>query len=249
MQSLPGKNLKNMSDKDIKKFQGWIKLHRSLLEWEWFGDQNTTRLFIFLLLSVNYEPRNWHGQQILAGQIATSLPSLSQKTGLTIQQLRTSLNKLISTGEITDKKTAKHRVITVNNYEKFQELTGLQQDNNRIITGNQQGSNREVTATKEYKNKEVRKKESSLLDSIESRKQKFLDELNSLKNYSQSTRNDFYNYWTEMSITKRKMRFELQSTWETSKRLRTWAARENPSKFTKVENATSTRYNRNPVSF
>ena len=237
-----------MSDKDIKKFQGWIKLHRSLLEWEWFSDKNTTRLFIYLLLSVNYEARNWHGQQILAGQIATSLPSLSQKTGLTIQQLRTSLKKLISTGEITDKKTAKHRVITVNNYEKFQELTGLQQDNNRIITGNQQGDNRELTATKEYKNKEVRKKESSLLDSIESRKQKFLDELELITTHPISTKNNFYNYWTELNRSKTKMRFELQSTWETTKRLRTWAARENDSKFTKVENATSTRYNRNPVS-
>ena len=30
---------------------GWIKLHRSTTEWEWYSDHNTTRLFIHLLIN------------------------------------------------------------------------------------------------------------------------------------------------------------------------------------------------------
>ena len=40
---------------------GFILLHRSILRWEWYGDLNTARLFIHLLLTVNYEPQRWQG--------------------------------------------------------------------------------------------------------------------------------------------------------------------------------------------
>lgn len=36
----------------------------------------------------------------------------------------------------------------------------------------------------------------------------------------------FFNYWTERNKSGTKMRFELERTWETSKRLATWASNE-----------------------
>lgn len=36
----------------------------------------------------------------------------------------------------------------------------------------------------------------------------------------------FYDYWTELNKSETKMRFELQKTWEVSKRLATWANKE-----------------------
>lgn len=36
----------------------------------------------------------------------------------------------------------------------------------------------------------------------------------------------FYNYWTELNPSGTKMRFQLEKTWETKKRLVTWANRE-----------------------
>jgi len=38
---------------------------------------------------------------------------------------------------------------------------------------------------------------------------------------------DFFNYWSEKTTSGKKMRFELQKTWEVSKRLTTWAKNEN----------------------
>jgi len=142
---------------------GWIKLHRSLLDWEWFDDHNTFRLFTYILLKANFEPKKWHGISIARGQLLTSLPTLASETGLSLQTIRTSLTKLKSTGELTDKPTSKNRVLTVVNYNDFQlmevALTGKSTDN---LTDKQQTTNRQLTSTKEVKNiKKERKKELS----------------------------------------------------------------------------------------
>lgn len=42
---------------------------------------------------------------------------------------------------------------------------------------------------------------------------------------------NFFNYWSEMNVSQTKMRFEKEKTWELSRRLATWANRED--KFTK----------------
>ena len=40
---------------------GYIKLYRSLLNWEWYDDINTKTVFLHLLLTVNIAKRQWHG--------------------------------------------------------------------------------------------------------------------------------------------------------------------------------------------
>ena len=100
---------------------GYIKLYRSLLEWEWYSDKNVCRLFIYCLLKANHKAEKWHGQEIKAGQFITSYENLAKSTGLTSQQIRTALNKLKTTGEITNKTTSRYSIITVNNWNLFQQ--------------------------------------------------------------------------------------------------------------------------------
>ena len=100
---------------------GWICLHRKLLEWEWSDSPNTGWLFITLLLMCNHEPQKWHGQTIERGQRVTSLRKLSAQTGLSLQELRTCLSKLEKTGEITRKSTQSNTLITINNYNTYQD--------------------------------------------------------------------------------------------------------------------------------
>jgi len=65
--------------------KGWIKLHRSIKDWEWYDDTNATRLLIHLLVTVNYEDKKWKGNTIKAGSLAFSWDTLSNELGLTKQ--------------------------------------------------------------------------------------------------------------------------------------------------------------------
>ena len=40
--------------------------------------------------------------------------------------------------------------------------------------------------------------------------------------YSKNTIDDFFNYWSELNKSETKMKFEMQKTWELSRRLSTW---------------------------
>jgi len=87
--------------------KGWIKLHRITTEWEWYDDANTFRVFIHLLLKANHTPSKYRGQHVNSGDCITGFPALAEQTGLTVMQVRTVFKKLISTGEITVRKTNK----------------------------------------------------------------------------------------------------------------------------------------------
>ena len=80
---------------------GWIKLHRSLLNWEWYDDKNATRLLVHLLVSVNYEDKKWKGIIITAGSMVLSWETLSKEVGLSSAQCRTAMTKLENSGEVT----------------------------------------------------------------------------------------------------------------------------------------------------
>ena len=103
--------------------QGFISLHRAVLDWEWYGDINTSRLFIHLLLTAEYKDTTWRGRPIKRGQRACSLTELSKETRLTIRQTRTSLSRLQTTREVTCEKSSKGTVITINSYDKYQTAT------------------------------------------------------------------------------------------------------------------------------
>ena len=137
---------------------GWIKLHRSILEWEWYSDANTSRLFTHLLLKVNYKANQWKGVTVNAGQIITSRDILSREIGLSIQQIRTSLKKLKSTGDITIKSTSKYTAITIESYSLYQSMDDLPTGKLTSKSTNEQpANNQQITTTKEVKN--VRSKE------------------------------------------------------------------------------------------
>lgn len=138
---------------------GWIKLHRNLKDWEWYDDINATRLLVHLLLSVNYEDKKWKGAIVKAGSMIYSWETLSNGTGLSIQQLRTSMKKLESSQEVTRYATAKYQAVTLCKWGKMQ-------DGNSEVTANltaqQQHSNSTATTTKEVKKLKKEKKEEDI---------------------------------------------------------------------------------------
>ena len=144
----------------------YIKIFRKITSWEWYTDINTFKLFLHCVIKANWKPGRWRGLSYERGQFFTSLASLSRETGLSIQQVRTALNKLKSTGELTELLYPKKRLITVVRFDMYQgEQQDKQQDNdnqnnketnnqnNRQVTGNQQASNNRYKNIKNNKNK------------------------------------------------------------------------------------------------
>ncbi|MBR1386276.1 MAG: DnaD domain protein [Bacilli bacterium] len=128
---------------------GFIVINKKILKWEWYQDTNTVRLFLHLLLIANWEDKRWQGIEVKRGQVITSLKHLVQQTKLTLQQVRTSLTRLISTNEITKTTTNKYTVITINNYNRYQDYN---KQNNKQITNEQQTNNKQITTTKQINN-------------------------------------------------------------------------------------------------
>ena len=60
---------------------------------------------------------------------------------------------------------------------------------------------------------------------LEIRRIKFINELNKEfhTKYTKELRRAFFDYWTEPNKSKTKMRFELEKTWDTGRRLARWA--------------------------
>ena len=68
------------------------------------------------------------------------------------------------------------------------------------------------------KNKEIK-----ITNNISNRRNDFVSEVLTFK-YDESILNGFIDYWTEPNKSNTKMKFELNKTWKTELRLKTWAA-------------------------
>lgn len=108
--------------------EGWISLYRKFVNWEWYTDANTMRVFLHLLLLANHKENKWRGILIERGQLVTSYNSLSDDLNLTVQEIRTSFKRLKSTNEITTKPTNKYTFVTILKYNDYQDN---QKENNK----------------------------------------------------------------------------------------------------------------------
>lgn len=135
--------------------QGYIKLFRKFVDWEWYGDPVVKSVFIDLLINANYKVKQWQGQTVNPGELVTSVSSIADRNGLSVQQVRTALAKLEKTGEINKRSTNKNTLIIVLNYKRYQELNDCEiEDYNNQITNNQQSNNNQITTTKKVRSKE-----------------------------------------------------------------------------------------------
>lgn len=132
---------------------GYIKIDRKLLEWEWYKNEHTKTLFLHCLLKANWKDGRFEGKVVPRGSFVTSRKNIAQETCLSEQQVRTAINHLILTNEITVKSSSKHTIITVNNYSLYQ------CDNQQI---NQQSTNNQPTINQQSTTIEERKERKNI---------------------------------------------------------------------------------------
>lgn len=114
---------------------GYIALHRKMLDWEWSDDPYTVSLWVHLLLDANISRRKWRGITLQRGQLVATLEELSTKTGLSTWQVRTRLANLEDCGCITKTTTNKYTIVTICKYDDYQRIPN---DNDSTATNEPQ---------------------------------------------------------------------------------------------------------------
>ncbi len=139
---------------------GWIKLHRKVTRWGWYDDANTFRLFMHLLLMANHKDGDWHGIEIKRGQFVTGRKVLAKALKLSERSVRTSLTRLKTTNELTIKTTNRFSIITIVNYNAYNDKNLENDQQNDQPTANKRPTNDQQTTTN--KNVKKGKKEKAL---------------------------------------------------------------------------------------
>jgi hypothetical protein len=130
---------------------GWIKTYRQLVDWEWYRNSNMVHLFIHLILKANHKPKKYMGKVIERGQLITGRKLLSAETGISEQSVRTCLQRLAKSKELTIKTTNKNSLITIIKYDYYQSDDKINQPTNQQSTNNQPTINQQSTTNKNDK--------------------------------------------------------------------------------------------------
>lgn len=144
--------------------EGWFKIYRCLFKKAiWLNSTPEQKVILITLLGMaNHSGREWEwkGKQFKAepGMLVTSLESICDKSGkgISIQNVRSALNKLEKYEFLTQEVTKTGRLITVVNWGSYQGMNeeGNKQPN-KEVTNDQQSTNKEVTKSQQTGNKEV----------------------------------------------------------------------------------------------
>jgi hypothetical protein len=120
--------------------QGWVKLHRQLIENPIITKPSYLALWVVLLLKANHKENKfmWNGNIIVVkeGQMITGRKELSKETKIPESTIEDILNYLEKQHQIQQQKTTKYRLITIVNWVKYQGSDT--KSNNKATTKQQQ---------------------------------------------------------------------------------------------------------------
>jgi hypothetical protein len=142
--------------------QGWIRIHRKILDNPIISKPDYLSVWVVLLLLANHQEHSfiWNNekQTCKRGQILTGRKELSRKTGVNENKIERILKYLKSEQQIEQQTTTKFRLITIKNYQAYQdsEQQNEQQVNNKRTTDEQQvNTNKNDNNYKNEKNENI----------------------------------------------------------------------------------------------
>ena len=166
---------------------GFIVLFRSLVNWEWFQDRNTLHVYIYCLLRANHKKSTYKGTVIERGSFVTTMGHISADCNLTIDKIRTALKHLKNSENITTKFNGKGLIISINNYDDYQNIPSKSQAVPNHIPSKSQHNNNDNNVNKEVV-VENNNYSSDFIDFWKVYKRKgYID--------------DVYSYWQSMNVT------------------------------------------------
>jgi hypothetical protein len=196
----------------------WIRLPRSMFDWDWFDKPEMLSLFLYLLNNAKEKEVKHDGIVEHRGQFLTSLGKLSTIIGAGKQVVRTCLSKLIKMQLIEVNTERLYSIITICNYDEYFEA-----EVNKPKDELKNEDTKLVEAPKEDKPKKTKEE---IATATEKRKEKFYQELVPyVATYGKDMIRKFYDYWSETNKSKTRMRCETEKTWDLNLRLQNWARR------------------------
>ena len=100
--------------------QGYIKLHRKILDNGVFADAELLKVFVWCILKANSVPNMVYGRKVDIGQFITGRVTASEELHLKPSTIYKRLHKLKAQGYIDISSTTKNSLITVVNYKSYQ---------------------------------------------------------------------------------------------------------------------------------
>ncbi|WP_281659104.1 DnaD domain protein [Halobacillus sp. Cin3] len=146
--------------------QGWVKLHRQIMESRTFSTLNAKQqiIAIYLILNANHKDGFWYDVyngtevEVKRGQLITSRKKIAHEwfkkdKDISEQVVRTTLDKLEKLNFLTKESTNRYTLITIDKYSNYQsEDNQDNQQNNQGLTKGQPRVNQGLTTNKNVKN-------------------------------------------------------------------------------------------------
>lgn len=101
-----------------------------------------------MLLKANWKDGKFEGKIIPRGSFVSSYPALEKETQLTNREIRTAIDHLKTTGELTVKKTNRYSIFTITNYNNYQTIDS---QSDRQATDKRQSNDSLTSAIEEKK--------------------------------------------------------------------------------------------------
>jgi len=197
--------------------QGWIKLHRKLLESPIFKDSQAVHLWLHLLLRVNHkEGKHLVGNQMVTiprGSLLTGRKSLAKDTGIQESKIERLLKLFKNEQQIEQQSFTKYRLISITNYESYQ-VSEQQTNSKRTADEQQVNTNKNVKKEKNVKKKPIAKKKKPFSPPSFEEIEKYIASRNSSVNAK--TFFDYFNAgnWIDSNGNKVKSWKQKLITWE-----------------------------------
>ena len=124
--------------------EGWIRIHRKIIDVPWFNKSEYVHLWLYLLLKANHKDQEIFigNEKILVkrGQLLTSRHKLSEVVHIQENKIYRILKCFENEHQIEQHKTPKYTVISIVNYDMYQKTEQVveQQTNNECTTDEQQ---------------------------------------------------------------------------------------------------------------
>lgn len=231
---------------------GWVKLHRKLWNKAYSNRPAYIALWTYIIANVNHNESEfmWNGQvkRLSPGQIITGIDALSVRTGIPSKTIQRILKFFENEKQIEQQTTNRFRIITVKNWEKYQ---SSEKQNEKQVRNQRETSEKQVRTNKNDKKNKNEKKEREAKIGIfaptpgdemrrfvsEEKNQQAMVMLLVEKGVDEKIAwieiGKFISYWTEKTKSGKKVRWELEKTFELKRRLATWF--NNAAKFHKQE--------------